>query len=358
MKSITNFFIFCSGSNEEILTERTPLEIQKYTGIGATVFFTGLLASISFYYCLYTIFDAVIPSILLSIVWGAMIFNIDRLVVGSSDKTWRAILPRVILSVFLTIIISVPIELKVFEKEIYKEIDLIRTDQMTLINEKVTVQFSDISKLEKKVSDLKNEIKTYEQFRNEKQQEYDFERFGTTSKNSSGNAGIGVNAIKKEAQLNDAEAQLKEIRTANNTEIERINTDLKRLLAQKEKFTNEFNINKNSPGLIDKIDALSSLSDKSWTVSISNFFIKFLFILIELTPILIKFSTGKTKDSYEGVVDYEKSLIRLKSIKSVETAINEFDKVEPIVYVVHNVMVQKVFSKLRERLTKRHYRSA
>ena len=56
MQKTISFFWMCSGSDMALL-EKCPTETSKYTGIGATIFFTGLFAALSGGYALYTIFD-------------------------------------------------------------------------------------------------------------------------------------------------------------------------------------------------------------------------------------------------------------------------------------------------------------
>jgi hypothetical protein len=56
MQVLTRFFWFCSGANFPIL-QKVPTESTKYVGIGATVFFTGVFASLAGFYALYTVFS-------------------------------------------------------------------------------------------------------------------------------------------------------------------------------------------------------------------------------------------------------------------------------------------------------------
>lgn len=56
MQKVISFFWFCSGADTEIL-KKTPTERAKYTGIGATVFFTGVFALLAASYALFTVFD-------------------------------------------------------------------------------------------------------------------------------------------------------------------------------------------------------------------------------------------------------------------------------------------------------------
>ncbi len=52
MKKVTRFFWFCSGAHIGTL-KKYPIEHNKYVGIGATIFFTALFASLSGGYAMY-----------------------------------------------------------------------------------------------------------------------------------------------------------------------------------------------------------------------------------------------------------------------------------------------------------------
>ncbi len=52
---INEFLLFSSGAERSILN-RTPTEVNRYMGIGAAVFFTGLLAFLSATYALNMVF--------------------------------------------------------------------------------------------------------------------------------------------------------------------------------------------------------------------------------------------------------------------------------------------------------------
>ena len=124
------FLLICSGGNIHIL-RKTPSEWNKFAGIGGIVLFTAVFATLSASYAMYTIFDDIWASFGFGILWGLMIFNLDRYIVSSIKKTgtwWNQILmsiPRLILATFLGIIISKPLELKIFEKEVNKQLNTI-----------------------------------------------------------------------------------------------------------------------------------------------------------------------------------------------------------------------------------------
>ena len=82
MNGLNQFFHFCAGIDQSIL-KRTPTDQNKYAGIGATVFFTGIFAAIAGGFALFSVFKSVTIAILFGLLWGLMIFNLDRYIVMS-----------------------------------------------------------------------------------------------------------------------------------------------------------------------------------------------------------------------------------------------------------------------------------
>ena len=136
---LQRFFIFCSGADTAILDECSPGERTKYAGIGATVFFTAVMAAIAAAYALYTVFDNYSSAVFFGIIWGLLIFNLDRFIVSTIkkrnsffDELIQAS-PRIALAIIIAIVISKPLELKIFEKEI-NQVLLTEKNEMTLAN--------------------------------------------------------------------------------------------------------------------------------------------------------------------------------------------------------------------------------
>ena len=77
MNQLQQFFLMCSGAHESIL-KKSPTDTNKYIGIGATIFFTGVLAFIASSSAIYTVFDSWFMALGFGLVWGLMIFNLDR----------------------------------------------------------------------------------------------------------------------------------------------------------------------------------------------------------------------------------------------------------------------------------------
>lgn len=147
---INEFFWLCSGVNRKILRQ-CPTEYAKYAGMGGTIFFTACMAALSGGYAISTVFESTIIAILFGIFWGMLIFNLDRLIVntmysdGKVTISWQELvsgLPRIIMAIFLGIVISTPLELKIFEDAIDIQIE---QDKDRLLQEKIgeTIQKRD-----------------------------------------------------------------------------------------------------------------------------------------------------------------------------------------------------------------------
>ena len=142
---LKQFFIICSGADTDILKKCSIGEQNKYAGIGATVFFTAVMATIAASYALYTVFDTLYSAIFFGLIWGLLIFNLDRYIVSTIKKRDNVIdeiiqaSPRILLAVIIAIVISKPLELKIFEKEI-NQVLLEQKNDLTLANQNQIAQ--------------------------------------------------------------------------------------------------------------------------------------------------------------------------------------------------------------------------
>lgn len=123
---LNEFLWSCAGVNKQVLRQ-CPSDYAKYAGIGGTILFTALMACLSGGYALNFVFDNTNIAIAFGIFWGLLIFNLDRFIVntmysdGKYTISWAELksgLPRIIMAIFLGIVISTPLELKIFYKEI------------------------------------------------------------------------------------------------------------------------------------------------------------------------------------------------------------------------------------------------
>ncbi len=127
------FFIWCANATPQFLRECPQSEVNKYVSIGATVFFTGIFAFIASSYAFYRVFvnqgsTGIGLSIAFGVLWGLMIFNLDRYIVSSlrkEDKFWKEFgmaLPRLLIAGLISIVIAKPLEVRLFQDRIAHEI--------------------------------------------------------------------------------------------------------------------------------------------------------------------------------------------------------------------------------------------
>jgi hypothetical protein len=122
-KSINHFLWFCAGAKIKYL-EHCDTEHVKYAGIGITVLCTGILAFLSGGYAFYTVFGNWWLALGFALIWSLVIFFLDRYIVSSIRKQgnlWRELLtalPRFLIAIVISFVVSNPLELKLFEKEI------------------------------------------------------------------------------------------------------------------------------------------------------------------------------------------------------------------------------------------------
>jgi len=119
-----NFLWWCSGAHQKLL-KQFPSEHTKYSGLGAVLLATFVLATISAGYAVYTVFGNWLWTIGFAIIWGLIIFNFDRFLVStmrkygvSRRKQLMMAIPRIALALLIGVVIARPLEMKIFEKEI------------------------------------------------------------------------------------------------------------------------------------------------------------------------------------------------------------------------------------------------
>ncbi|WP_027138396.1 DUF4407 domain-containing protein [Gaetbulibacter saemankumensis] len=304
---LKRFFIICSGADTQILNSCASGEQNKYAGIGATVFFTAIMAFIAASYALYTVFDNLFTSIFFGLIWGLLIFNLDRYIVSTikkSDGFLNELLqaaPRIILAIIIAIVIAKPLELKIFEKEINRVL-LEKKNQLTLLNQhQISEQFQPkTDNLKQQISKLKSEITTKEQEVNALYDIYISEAEGTA-----GTKLLGKGPVYKEKREKHDEAlvDLQQLKLTNGTKIESLEKTIAITEASKEKqIANSQPIIDHFDGFLARINALDKLP---W---LPSFFIFLLFLAIETAPIFTKLLAAK--GSYDLKLEDHEAIIK------------------------------------------------
>lgn len=315
MQVLTRFFWFCSGANFSIL-QKVPTESNKYLGIGATVFFTGIFAALAGFYAIYTVFQSWGIALIFALLWGAMIFNLDRFIVSSMRKKeqglseWKLALPRLVLALLLAVVISKPLELKLFEREINRKLDEQKIAFIKQSKDSLAKGFPEIQALEGEKEGLKEEEKQARDYRDRLQQEYDAERFGEKTASTSGKVGLGTNAKKKEQQLDAAQKALEELMKSNQSRIPDLDTQIEALRLQRQaEFEKQAPSIAGFDGFAARMDGLAKLTQESEAMATAQVFLLLLFIAIETAPIFVKLISSR--GPYDELLELHEDKIKL-----------------------------------------------
>ncbi|MFY0630621.1 MAG: DUF4407 domain-containing protein [Flavobacteriaceae bacterium] len=295
---LKNFFLLCSGIDLKLIDTCSNGEQNKYAGIGATVFFTAVMATLAASYALYTVFDNIYTALFFGLIWGLLIFNLDRFIVSTikkSNSKWKELLqatPRLILAMIIAVVISKPLELKIFEKEI-NQVLLTEKNQMTLENkEQIAKQFEpEIAKLNNGIKALKEEIATKETEVNGLYETYIAEAEGRQ-----GTLLLGKGPVYQEKRdKHDAVLlALNQLKQDNNNKILNNEAAIGKLQADwKNAEVTTQPIISNFDGFMARINALGKLP---W---LPSFFIFLLFLAIETAPIFAKLVSPKGEYDYK-----------------------------------------------------------
>ncbi len=280
----------CSGADPDLLSASPKSEQIKYAGIGGTVFFTALMAFIASGYALYTVFDNIPLAIGFGFIWGLLIFNLDRFIVSSIKKQedkmdeFLQALPRILLAVIIAVVISKPLELKIFEKEIDRVL-LEQKNEMTLANQEQVGFIYASSKLEKQ-----NELAAIDARLAEKEAQVDalYDTYIAEAEGREGTKLLGKGPVYAEkrakhdamlAELQIMKEESKEAKLSLEQELAQLDAAESSHLAETQPVIDGFD------GLMARVNALGELP---WMPS---FFIFLLFLAVETSPVFAKLLT-------------------------------------------------------------------
>ena len=300
MKTLQNFFLFCSGVDFSVL-EKCPTDRNKYMGIGATVFFTGVLAFFSSGYALFTVFESFWAATAFGLVWGLMIFNLDRYIVMSMKsygkwwRDWLVAVPRMALAVLLALVISKPLEMKIFEKEIQAELVTMEQEVYKQQEDRVKTRFqAQIDEQRAQIAALKAEIVEKTASRDRLTLQAVQEADGT---GGSGQKNLGPIYKAKKAEADKAQTELEALLASalpaiqgKEAAIQALETNVQAEITGLQRSRYD--------GMAARMEALGRLTANSEAILWASLFITLLFIAIETAPIMVKLI------SYRSPYDY------------------------------------------------------
>lgn len=333
---IVKLFWKAAGGDSYILSQATYSDQIKYFCLGGIVVATAIMAGLSGGYAFYTIFrpkditenryvsevigatnDAVdqtgtaiseiidyqtiIIAVIFGLIWGLIIYNIDRFIVTSTGKgdgteaiTWselKGALPRIIMGCIIAISISKPLEIRILKGEIDRHLSSIQKDFYADETNKIRLANKQtLAQVEGDIAVYTTRLDNYQIDYDRLQKQIEFET-------ANGGCRDKCNEFKRQQQkilanMNDIKAdqnyialfdQRKDILSNENSQFETVAKEAK---------------------LLDGLAIRIGLAEKHYpTVS---WFLTFLFLAIELTPIFFKLML--TKSPYDYMSDNYKQL--------------------------------------------------
>lgn len=339
---INEFLWSCAGVNKEVL-RLYPNEYAKYAGSGGTILFTALMAMISGGYAMFFVFDSVIAAVIFAMFWGMLIFNLDRFIVNSmhtdgkdtlSWKKIKAALPRFIMAIFLGIVISTPLEMKIFNDRI--ESQLLK-DNITRINEakKESKDYNTITLLKAELSNLSKERKTLSDELQKAQRDLKEEAEGNAL---SGIAGHGSIYRDKEIYVAQCKSNLDEWDKLHQSRMSTVQKRIDEVNQHIESFEEKID-NLKEDGFSARYEAFANLKNDNPALATVSLMITLLFIIIEITPTFFKLiMTAGPYDNHTQIDNYKVCAYAAKEKAAIETdlkltEIENKKRLKPEIYV-------------------------
>lgn len=322
--SLMRFLWKCAGGDRYLLERATYSDQIKYMCLGGIVFATGAMAGLAGGYAFYTIFapkannvldkvktvtenpnfipvdvQTVLFSVVFGIIWGLIIFNIDRFIVtstGKGDGTERitideikGAIPRIIMGMIIAITISKPIEIRMFQTEINLAV------QKEQEHEKKSLIAQANSNYESKIGETKRNLGLIQTTIDQKTKQASDLRVEISKEITGANgngAAYGPRAEQLERQANLIEASIKDLK--NTSEYKNSLNDIRRYDLQRQTDVAQAEAKGASlDGLLIRIQKAHEIAG-FWI----SLFITLLFMAIELTPIFFKLMLTKTTYDY------------------------------------------------------------
>lgn len=316
------FLWWCAGANKKVLRQ-CPTEYAKYAGMGGTIFSTACMAALSGGYAISYVFNDTLVSVLFGLFWGfIIIFNLDRLIVNTmysdgevtiSWKEFKSGLPRILLAIFLGVVISTPLEMKIFEDRINSQLvkdNIERTNETRKIAQEGNGTLIERrNKLELELKDITDRLAKAE--RDLKEEEEGTSLSGKTGKGPIYEAKKNLrDAINKEKEdwVAAHEIELADLRDQIITNAKKTRADIKK--------GNE------EEGFCVRYEAFSNLTSIKFSPSFEvpklfwvSLFITLLFVSIECAPTFMRMMVAD--GSYEKILEAEKHRIKVISDKRI-----------------------------------------
>jgi hypothetical protein len=318
-----------AGADRYILERSTYGDQIKYVCLGGIIVATGVMAAIAGGYAFYTIFEpkgnaidsfktvsgiagnydrtdvaTAIKASIFGLIWGAIIFNIDRFIVTSTGKgdgteaitrkELTGALPRLIMGAIIALTISKPVEIRMFKTEIDVALHEKQIQQQQNYKSNIDSIFNgEIKKKEQGIQRFLKRISALDSMSNimTANVAYEISHGGCAGKCGEFKLQLAQNKEEKQSIQNDPE--FKKVKV----ELDDLEKTRNQKLAESDKV---------AAGLDGLLERIKLAHEKAgWVISL---FVTLLFMTIELTPIFFKLML--IKSPYDYMEENIKELIK------------------------------------------------
>jgi uncharacterized protein DUF4407 len=342
---VMRFLWKAAGADRYILDRSTYGDQMKYLCLGGIILATGLMAGLAGGYAFYTIFEprgdaldsfktttdiigmhdsmhmpTFIKSIIFGIIWGLIIFNIDRFIITSTGKgdgteeitgkEIKSALPRLVMGAIIALTISKPVEIRMFKTEIDVKLHEKQIEQQQIYKAKTDSLFnSELFKKDKEIEKFEADLQRKIQRHADLERQYIEEARRIT-------VGPRARAVKEQMDLVANEI----VQGRNDPEYRRIKKEKEEIEKRRELALNSSQkVAAGLDGLLERIKLAHEIS--GWAISL---FITLLFMAIELTPIFFKLMI--IKGPYDYLEENIKELV--KAERGIEVQYNYYQDKE------------------------------
>jgi hypothetical protein len=281
------------GATPSILVQ-CPTDYKKYAAIGAAMLLIPLVAAISAGFAIMQTFEFLPVAVLGGLGWGTLIFTVDRLLLislrkeeGNRRKEFFMALPRLLMIVVLSILITDPLLHRFFEREVNYQ--LTRETQQAANEAKATAQArygGEIDALESDNERLANELKAKKEFRDSKFNELMAEGEGT---GGTRRPGKGAFYQEKKMAYEKAAQDYDEEKGKSEASVEQNNAHIKEMKQRLDEIVERATKDKdNAKGLLARNSALFTIIRHDLGAAMIFILLSLALILLESTPLTIK----------------------------------------------------------------------
>lgn len=320
--ALNEFLWICCGVNREVVRQ-CPTDYAKYAGMGGTILFTAIMAFLSGSYALFSVFNNEVLALCFGIFWGLLIFNLDRFIVntmysdGKVTISWQEFksgLPRIIMAIFLGIVISTPLEMKIFEDRINSQLVKDNIERTNATRKEVIKGNISLIQRRDKLESEQNAINKRLAEAND-----DLKKEGEGSA-MSGKAGHGQIYKDKERNLLAIQQEKNNWEATHAEELKEIK---EQIVINNAKANRDIEKGNEENGFCVRYEAFSNLKSESTELAIVSFVIMMLFIIIETAPTFFKMMIAS--GPYDDMLRAEMYRIRVLADKQISDINDEIN---------------------------------